>query len=44
MRFHEMYEQLRFPLGTRQIHFPDVYLVGIVFDGRNLVFENALHR
>jgi len=38
MRFHEMYEQLSFPLGTRQIHFPDIYLVGIVLHGRDLVF------
>src|SRR4030042_6076497 len=43
MRFHEMHEQLCFPLGTRQIHFPDIYLVAIVFHGRNFAFKNALH-
>jgi hypothetical protein len=41
-RFHEMHEQLCFPLGTRQIHFPDIDLVAIVFYGRNLAFEDAL--
>jgi hypothetical protein len=44
MRLHEMYEQLCFPLGSWQIHFPDIDLVAIVFYGRNLAFKNALHR
>jgi len=37
-----MHEQLCFPLGARQVHLPDIDLVGIIFYGRNLALEDAL--